>query len=123
MGSGLVGIESNGRSSYYNLLDDNPSHPMIVSSSRCFKRPMEEGTFLIAVSLNSNEIRLSAFPRFSGSLSSFEHPQRLTLLTNFKLKMVSGKCTRFLQLYNSNSTRSVKCSIDVGSVVIAIPLK
>ena len=67
MGWGLVGIEQNGRSSYHDLLDDNPLHPLNFRSPRCFKRPMEEGTFLIAVLLKSKYSRLSTFPRFSGS--------------------------------------------------------
>ena len=55
MGSGLLGEEIKGRSSSYHDLDwndDNCLHPWKDSILRFFKRPMEEGTCLIAVHSN-----------------------------------------------------------------------
>ena len=61
--------------------------------------------------------------RFSGKLSQFEHSKRSRHSSKFKLQMVLGTHTRFLQSLRVNKVRPVRPSIDDGSSFIVIPLK
>ena len=84
---------------------------------------MEEGTSFMAVQHKLSSSKPSIFPMFFGKLSTFKHPKRSRELSNFKLQMVLGRHTRFLQYLRINKVRVVKPSIDEGSTFIAVPLK
>ena len=83
---------------------------------------MEEGTFFMAVQHKLSSSKPSIFPMFSGKLSNFKHPKRSRELSNFKLQMVLGRHTRFMQYLRVNKVRLVKHSIDEGNSSIAVPL-
>ena len=55
-------------------------NPPNVSFLRVLKRALEEDISLVAIPLKSNSSRLSIIPMFS---NSFEHPKRLTILSEF----------------------------------------
>ena len=96
MRSAISSLEEKRRRSHQDvdLNDDNPLHPLKDSTLRFFKRPMEEGTSLIAVPLTSSSSTLSAFPTFSGNLSSFEHPEIFTSLSNFKIENAAWQTSK-----------------------------
>ena len=84
---------------------------------------MEEGTSFIVVPIKLSTFKPSTFPRFFGKFSTFEHPKRSRHLSNFKLQIVFGRHTRFLQSLRVNDVRLVKCLIDKGNSFIHVSLK
>ena len=84
---------------------------------------MEEGTSFMAVQHKLSSSKPSIFPMFSGKLSNFKHPKRSRDLSNFKLQMVLGRCTRFMQYLRVNAVRLIKHPIDEGISYIAVLLK
>ena len=90
---------------------------------RFLRRTLEEGTSFMAVQYKLSTTKPSIFPMFSGKLSNLKHPKRSRELSNFKLQMVLGRHTRFMQCLKVNRVRLVKCSIDEGNPSIAVLLK
>ena len=84
---------------------------------------MEEGTSFMAVQHKFSSSKPFTFPIFFGKLPNFKHPKRSIELSNFKLQMVLGRRTRFMQYLSANEVRLVKCSIDEGSSSISALLK
>ena len=102
MGSGrLLRIKGKLRR-LFDDLDDSPSHPRRDSTLRYFKRTTDEGSLVIAVPLTSSSSSPSIFPRFSGSSSSFEQPDKARVFKDVKLQMAFGRLERFLQCLRSN---------------------
>ena len=95
----------------------------IFNEVRLGKRSIEEGNSFIAVPLKSSFFKPLTFPRFSGKLSKFEHPEKSRDSSDFKLQIMLGRQTRFLQSLIFNEVRLVKHSIDEGNSFIAVPLK
>ena len=52
---------------------------------------VDDGSSFIAVPLKSSFLKPLRFPRFSGKLSQFEHPETSRHSSNFKLQMVLGR--------------------------------
>ena len=50
---------------------------------RPIKNSIDEGNSFIAVALKSSTFRLVIFPKSSGNLSNFEHPESLILSNSF----------------------------------------
>ena len=94
-----------------------------VSEVRLVKHSVHEGISFIDVPLKSRNFKPSRFPKFSGKLSIFEHPQRSRHSSEFKLQMVLGRHTRFLQFLRVNEVRPIKSSIEEGNSTIAVSLK
>jgi len=90
---------------------------------RAVKLPMEDGNTSIVVPFKESFFKPSRFPRFSGKLTKFEHQKRQILNSDFKLQMVLGRHTNFLQLVSSNELRVVKLPMEVGNTSIAVPFK
>ena len=84
---------------------------------------MEEGTSFMAVQHKLSNSKLFTFLMFFGKLWTFKHPKWSRDLSNFKLQMVLGRRTRFMQYLSANEVRLVKCSIDEGSSSISALLK
>ena len=96
---------------------------LIFNEVRLVKHPIDEGNSFIAVPLKSSLFKPLKFPRFLGKLSKFEHLERFRDSSDFKLQMVLGRHTRFLQSLIFNKVRLVKHSIDEGNSFIDVPLK
>ena len=88
---------------------------LIFNEVRLVKRPIDEGNSFTAVPLKFSHSKPLTFPRFSGKLSKFEHLERSRILSDFKLQMVLGRHTRFLQSLIYNVVRLVKRPIDEGN--------
>ena len=94
-----------------------------VNKVRVVKPSIDDGSSLIVVPPRKSFLRPLRFPRFSGKFSQFEHPERSRHSSKFKLQMVLGRHTRFLQSLRVNKVRVVKPSIDDGSSLIVVPPK
>ena len=94
-----------------------------IKKVRVVKPSIDDGSSLIVVPLKKSILRPLKFPKFSGKLSQFEHPERSRHSSKFKQQMVLGKHTRFLQSLRVNKVRAVKPSIDDGSYFVVVPLK
>ena len=99
-------------------LDDKPMelgllslNPPNASFLRVLKRALEEAISLVAIPLISSSSRLSTIPTF---FSSFEHPQRLRILSDFIFKKLQMFTTP-----NAQWSKQVKYAIDMGNFVIA----
>ena len=83
-----------------------------VNELRVVKPSIDEGNSFIAVSLKSRSLRPLRFPRFSGKLSKFEHPQRLRCWSEFKLQMLLGRHIRFEQEFRLRRTSFLRSPTD-----------
>ena len=97
--------------------------PCVYNEVRLGKRSIDEGNSFIAVPIKFSLFKPLTFPRFSGKLSKFEHPERSRDSSDFKLQMMLGRHARFLQPCISNEVRLGKRSIDEGNSFIAVSLK
>ena len=103
-------------------------HSRFLQSSRIkkvmvVKPSIDDDSSLIVVPLKKSILRPLKFPKFSGKLSQFEHPERSRHSSNFKEQMVLGRHTRFLQSLRVKNVRTVKPSINDGGSFILVPLK
>ena len=90
---------------------------------RAVRPSVDDCSSFYVVLLTATFLRPFRFPRFSGKLSQFEHPERSRHSSWFKLQMVLGRHLRFLQSSKIRKVRVVKPSIDDGSSLIVVPLK
>ena len=96
---------------------------LIVNKVSAVKPSIDDGSSFKVVPLKESFLRPFRFPRFPGKLSQFGHPKGSRHSIYFKLQMVLGRHSRFLQSSRIKKVRVVKPSIDDGSSLIVIPLK
>ena len=90
----------------------------ILDLKNCFSHPrhikklMEEGTSRIAAPVKSSSFKHSIFPKFSGSLASFEHPKRMSTSRDLKLSMLLGRLIRDWQNSKFKTVSLLSCPID-----------
>lgn len=107
----------------FNDLDDSPSHLQRDITLIFFKGKTEEGSAFIAVPLTSSTSRSSRFPKFSGSSSSFEQPDKMRVFRDVIVQVASVRLERFLQFLRLKKVRPIKCSTDDGNSSIAVSFK
>ena len=96
---------------------------LTLKEIRPIKHSIDEGNYFIVVPFKLSTFRLLAFPKSFGKLSNFEHPERSSSISNFKLQMVLGRRSRFLQAFRVNEVRPTKRSTDEGSSLIAVQFR
>ena len=84
--------------------DDCPLHPDNDTIFRFFKRPKEDGSYLIAVLSAKNSDNAVIFPNSSGNSSIFKQPDKLRVSRDFKLEMLRGRFLKFSHPSKFNET-------------------
>ena len=84
---------------------------------------MEEGNSIMDVQHKLSTSKSFIFPMFFGKFLNFKHPKKSRDLSDFKLQMVLGRRTRFMQNLRVNAIRLVKRPIDEGISSIIVLLK
>ena len=92
--------------------EDCSLHPDNNRVLRFFKKPMEDGSCLIAVPSASSCVKAIIFPNSSGNLSSFKQPDKLRVSRDFKFEMLFGRFLKFLHPSKFSETSLFRSPMD-----------